>query len=126
MGLLLLTTEETDSSAHALVGAYGGEELADFILKEDEKGDGAYADDAVEQGAEQTHLKDLGDEEPEYNEDKHAEEDVQRARFLHQAVGVVQQRGHQKDIYQVFDAEGEEHGGEDLQIYESTNLRISL
>ena len=84
MGLLLLTTEKTDGVAHPLMCAKAVEKLTDFFLKQDEQGNGTDTDDTVEECAQQTHLKNLRNEEPKNNKHQDAEEDVQRTRFLHQ------------------------------------------
>ena len=107
--LLVLAAEETHGCTYTLVGADGKEELADFVLKEDEQRDGTYADNAVEQRAQQAHFQDLGDEQPKDDEYQHAEEDVQRARLFHQAVAVIEQERNEKDVEEVFQAEGKEH-----------------
>jgi len=112
--LLLLPAEEANGSTDFLMRTYRKEELADLVLKKNEQGDGTYAYYAVEERSEQTHLKNLRNENPKDYEHEHAKEDVQRAGFLHKAVAVVEENSYEKDIENVFNAYGEEHGSESL------------
>ena len=106
------------------MGSDVGEELANLILEQNQQGDGTDADDTIQQRPQQAHLQNLGDEQPEDDEEEHTKEDVQRARFLHQAVGIVQENGYQQDVYEVFEAEGEEHGG--IYYFTIYNLQFTI
>lgn len=111
MYLFLLSAEEAYNGADTLVSADAIKELTDLILEENQQSDGTDADNAVEKGAEKSHLKDLGDEEPKNDEHQHAKEDIQRTRFLHQTVAVIKQESYQKDVYEIFYGQREEHEG---------------
>ena len=54
------------------------EKIADFFLKENDKGQCTYADQFVENGAEQLHFQNLGYKKPENHEYQYAEKNIQR------------------------------------------------
>ena len=100
-----LGLEETPQAVYPLVGAYGVEEMADFLLEEDNDGYGTHTDQLVQYAAKQFHLQYLADKNPDADEDQHTVEDVHGARLLHQLVAEEQEYGHKENVYKVLQSE---------------------
>ena len=103
--LLLVRTEEVQEPMHPLAGSHLVEEMPDFLLKEDNDGDGSYIYQFVEDAAHKLHLKYLADYYPEADKEQYAVEDVHGARLLHHLVAIEQAYCHKQDINQVLYSE---------------------
>ena len=96
-----LWLEELEQTVDPLMGTNAEEEMSDFLLKKDNDGDSTHTDQLVQYAAQQLHLQDLADQNPDTDEDKHALEDIHRARLLHQLVAEEQHYRHKENVYKV-------------------------
>ena len=64
-------------------------------MEEDDEGQGTYADERVQDAAQELHLQYLRHENPEDDEYEDAYEEVERARVLHQLVEVEEHQCHE-------------------------------
>ena len=102
---VLVRTEEVQEPMHPLAGSHLVEEMPDFLLKEDDDGNGSYIYQFVEDAAHKLHLKYLADYYPEADKEQYAVEDVHGARLLHHLVAIEQAYCHKQDINQVLYSE---------------------
>ena len=84
-------------------------ELPYLLLKQYDKGQNAHAYQFVEDRTEQLHLQNIAHKEPYDDEDHDADEHIQRAALLHQAIDVVEQQGDKDDVDDVFYAKIKKH-----------------
>jgi hypothetical protein len=82
-----------------------GQEPLYLVLEQDDQDKQADVDELVHECADEAHVQYLVHHYPCHNKGKHTNKDVERARILHCAVQIVQQRSHQQDVDQVLNAE---------------------
>ena len=80
-------------------------EVADFFLEQDNQCQCTDADQFVENGTQKFHFQYLGDKQPEYDENQHAEEYVQWTRLFHDLVAIEQHQCDKEDVDKVFQSE---------------------
>ena len=100
--LLPRRAEEACQRFHPLVGTEVVEKLADVVLEEDDDRQHAHTDKLVHDASQEAHLQDAADKEPHQDEHDDADEHVERPRFLHETVDVVEHHCHEEDVYKVF------------------------
>ena len=81
------------------------EEHTYLLLEDDDQGDGADGDDAIEESARQVELEYKRHEEPYYHEGQDSPEEVCCARLTEQAVHLIHDTRDQQDVYQILEAE---------------------
>ena len=111
LGVRCATREEFGYEAPTGVRPKGDEEAADVVLKEYHKHNETDADETIEDGAHEAHLKHLRDDQPNDDHGDNAAEDGQCAGAFHQLIDLVGKEGYQQDVERVFDAEGYHYRG---------------
>ena len=86
------------------------EETTNLILKKDDQSNHTHIHQGIEYGAQQFHLQNLSDHQPDQDKNQNAGKNLDRAGGLHQFVGVVQQKGDQQYIDKIFYANVKKHG----------------
>ena len=107
---LLVARKEIDELLDVPVRTQRQQETAYLLLEEDDESQHTHADQLVEDGAQELHLQHLRHHQPDEDEHQDADEHIEGAGGLHQLVRVVQQQGHQQNVYEIFYTECEEHG----------------
>ena len=100
--LIFFTAEELPGRE---TRANAEEEHAYLLLEDDDEGDGADGDDAVEEGTGQVELEHKRHEEPNNHEGQNTPEEVGCAGLAEQAVHLIHDTCDQQDIDHIFEAE---------------------
>ena len=83
--------------------------MAYFLLEEDDDADDTDGDELVHDAAQKTHLQHLAHEEPDEDKDHDADEHIERSRFLHHPVEIVEHQGDKENVNYVFDSKFKKH-----------------
>ena len=81
--------KDAHEESHVAARADAREEMADFLLEEDDEGKRTHIDDFIQNASEKTHFKYLRHQNPYQDKDYDAREDICRAGSLHQPIDVV-------------------------------------
>lgn len=97
-------------TAARIASANKGNKPLNLILKKDDQSNHTHIHQGIEYGAQQFHLQNLSDHQPDQDKNQNAGKNLDRAGGLHQFVGVVQQKGDQQYIDKIFYANVKKHG----------------
>ena len=101
--------EKLYDAAQPLMGPKGIEKLAYLLLKQYDEADDTHRHQFVHDGSKQPHLQHLADKEPHDDEHHDADEDIERAALLHQAVDIIEEQGDEDDVDDILDSKFEGH-----------------
>lgn len=90
---------------HLSLLAYAIQELTYFFLKEYYYGECTDAYELIEDCSCESHLEHLRHEQPDYYERQNANKHVQRSRFSHEPIRIVEQYCYEQYVYRVLYAE---------------------
>ena len=96
--LVLVASEQFQYILCFLVCTEIIEKVAYFLLEEHDKSDYSHRDQLVHDASQEAHFQYLTDDKPDNDEYHNAREHVERTRFFHDAIGVVEHECHQHDI----------------------------